>query len=104
MKLSGVHFLLTYRCTQECDHCFVFGSPKADATFTSDRLTAVLEQCAAVGSVDWVFFEGGEPTHHRCSIPGQSIVPIRFVQQAYGLSRLAALCCFECSDHLGSDG
>jgi MoaA/NifB/PqqE/SkfB family radical SAM enzyme len=61
MKPGGVHFLLTYRCTQECDHCFVFGSPKADATFTSDRLTAVLDQCAAIRSVDWVFFEGGEP-------------------------------------------
>jgi MoaA/NifB/PqqE/SkfB family radical SAM enzyme len=61
MKLGGVHFLLTYRCTQECDHCFVYSSPREDATFTGDRLTRVLEQCAAVGSVEWVFFEGGEP-------------------------------------------
>ncbi|MHC4974516.1 MAG: radical SAM protein [Planctomycetota bacterium] len=61
MELGGVHFLLTYRCTQECDHCFVYGSPRADATFTGDRLTRVLEQCAAVGTVEWVFFEGGEP-------------------------------------------
>ncbi|MHC4550772.1 MAG: radical SAM protein [Planctomycetota bacterium] len=61
MALTGVHFLLTYRCTHECDHCFVFGSPRADATFRGDRLAEALEQCAAVGSVEWVFFEGGEP-------------------------------------------
>ena len=61
MKLNGVHILMTYRCTQECDHCFVYGSPRADATLTSDRLTRVLGQCADAGSVEWVFFEGGEP-------------------------------------------
>lgn len=61
MRLSGVHFLLTYRCTQECDHCFVFSSPRADATFTIDRLTDVLNQCAATETVDCVYFEGGEP-------------------------------------------
>jgi MoaA/NifB/PqqE/SkfB family radical SAM enzyme len=61
MKLGGVHFLLTYRCTQECDHCFAYASPSRDATFTGDRLTKVLDQCAALGSVEWIFFEGGEP-------------------------------------------
>ena len=31
MKLSGLHFLLTYRCVYECDHCFVWGSPASRA-------------------------------------------------------------------------
>ncbi|MHC4960431.1 MAG: radical SAM protein [Planctomycetota bacterium] len=61
MALTGVHFLLTYRCTYECDHCFVFSSPRAEAVFTGEGLSEVLEQAAAIGSVEWVFFEGGEP-------------------------------------------
>jgi len=28
MKLSSLHVLLTYQCNYECDHCFVWGSPR----------------------------------------------------------------------------
>ena len=59
--LTGVHFLLTYRCTYECDHCFVFSSPRAEAVFTGRGLSEVLDQADALASVEWVFFEGGEP-------------------------------------------
>jgi MoaA/NifB/PqqE/SkfB family radical SAM enzyme len=61
MAVTGVHFLVTYQCTQECDHCFVFSSPRARAVFSGNRLTELIEQCRAVGTVEWVFFEGGEP-------------------------------------------
>jgi MoaA/NifB/PqqE/SkfB family radical SAM enzyme len=61
MTLTGVHFLVTYRCTQECDHCFVYSSPRAQAVFSGDRLTELIEQCVDIGTVEWVYFEGGEP-------------------------------------------
>jgi hypothetical protein len=59
--LSGIHFLVTYRCTYACDHCFVWGSPDADGTMTRAQLTRVIDQAADCGVED-VYFEGGEPT------------------------------------------
>ncbi|MHC4340088.1 MAG: radical SAM protein [Planctomycetota bacterium] len=62
--LTGVHFLLTYRCTHECDHCFVHSSPRARGTFTLEQIRRVLTQVKEVGSVEWIYFEGGEPFLH----------------------------------------
>ena len=62
--LQGVHLLLTYRCTRACDHCFVHASPSARGTFTRARLAEVIEQTADLGTVEWVYFEGGEPFLH----------------------------------------
>jgi hypothetical protein len=59
--LTGVHFLLTYRCTHECDHCFVYSSPRAGGTFTLEQIRCVLAQAKEVGTVEWIYFEGGEP-------------------------------------------
>ncbi len=59
--LTGVHILLTYRCTKECDHCFVFGSPWAVGTFTADQVRRLLGQIEGLRGVETVFFEGGEP-------------------------------------------
>ena len=42
MKLNGIHFLLSYRCTDECDHCFVWGSPAARGTFTLAQIHQLL--------------------------------------------------------------
>jgi MoaA/NifB/PqqE/SkfB family radical SAM enzyme len=61
MKLTGIHFLLSYRCTDECDHCFVWGSPKANGTMTLAQVRDVLRQARDLGSVGAVYFEGGEP-------------------------------------------
>lgn len=61
MKLTGLHFLLTYQCNFECDHCFVWGSPRQSGTFTLQRLEQVLVQCAEVPGCEWIYFEGGEP-------------------------------------------
>jgi len=61
IRLEGIHFLVTYRCTYACDHCFVWGSPDAEETMTLAQLTSVIDQAAACG-VDTVYFEGGEPT------------------------------------------
>ena len=59
--LTGLHFLLSYSCTYECDHCFVYSSPNAGGTFTLAQVREVLEEAQAMGTVTTVFFEGGEP-------------------------------------------
>ncbi len=61
MHLSGLHLLLTYQCNFECDHCFVWGSPRQTGTMTLAQIEEILGQAAAVGTVEWVYFEGGEP-------------------------------------------
>lgn len=61
MKLKGVHFLLTYRCDLECDHCFVWGSPKVKGVFTIKQIRNILAEAKNLGTVDYVSIEGGEP-------------------------------------------
>lgn len=59
--LTGVHFLLTYMCSSECEHCFVYGSPSAKGTFTLNQLKQVFAELNKIGTIEWVYFEGGEP-------------------------------------------
>lgn len=61
MKLSGLHLLLTYQCTFECDHCFVWGSPWQAGTMTLQDIRHILQQAREVGTVTSIYFEGGEP-------------------------------------------
>jgi len=39
--LTGLHFLLTYTCNFECDHCFVYSRPGAKGTFTIAQIRDV---------------------------------------------------------------
>lgn len=59
--LTGIHFLLSYMCNQECDDCFVYGGPYAKGTFTLKQVQEVLSEAVKIGTVEWVYFEGGEP-------------------------------------------
>jgi hypothetical protein len=59
--LDGIHFLLTYTCNFECDHCFLYCSPWSRGTFTIGQVTRVLDEAANIGTVEWIFYEGGEP-------------------------------------------
>ncbi|MBD3401645.1 radical SAM protein [candidate division GN15 bacterium] len=59
--LTGVHILLTYGCTYECDHCFLHCSPRAEGTFTVAGLRSLYDQIDSCGTIDTVYFEGGEP-------------------------------------------
>ncbi len=61
MRLTGIHLLLSYQCTYECDHCFVWGSPEARGTMTLAQVRAVLQQAKDLSTVETVYFEGGEP-------------------------------------------
>ena len=58
---TGLHVLLTYECPWECDHCFTWSSPRQSGTMTIARFERILDQAAAVGSIEWMYFEGGEP-------------------------------------------
>ncbi len=59
--LTGIHFLLTYMCNMECEHCFVYSGPSAKGTFTLNQMKQVLDEVDKIGTVEWVYFEGGEP-------------------------------------------
>jgi MoaA/NifB/PqqE/SkfB family radical SAM enzyme len=61
VTLSGLHLLLTYGCTYECDHCFVWSGPRQCGTFTIAQIEDVLQQARTLGTVEWFYFEGGEP-------------------------------------------
>jgi len=61
MPLTGLHLLLTYQCTLECDHCFVWSSPEARGTMSLAGVRAILHQAEEFGGIEWIFFEGGEP-------------------------------------------
>ncbi len=59
--LKGIHFLLTYTCNYACDHYFLYCSPNSKGTFTLAQINAVLNEALKIGTVEWIFFEGGEP-------------------------------------------
>jgi len=59
--LTGIHFLLSYKCDSACDHCFVYSSPDARGTFTLDQLKKVFNELSKLETIEWIIFEGGEP-------------------------------------------
>jgi MoaA/NifB/PqqE/SkfB family radical SAM enzyme len=61
LTLKGVHFLLTYRCDLECDHCFVWGSPKSSGVFTLKQIRNILIEAKKLRTVECIAIEGGEP-------------------------------------------
>jgi len=61
MKLSGLHILLTYQCTLECDHCFVWSSPWQSGTMPLGNLRRLLQEAKDLGTIESIYFEGGEP-------------------------------------------
>jgi hypothetical protein len=59
--LTGLHFLLTYTCNSECDHCFLYSGPQAQGAFTLKQIRQLLDEAVKIGSVESIYFEGGEP-------------------------------------------
>ena len=59
--LTGIHILLTYQCTSECDHCFLHCGPQREGTFTLRQLRDLLREMKKIRTIDTVHFEGGEP-------------------------------------------
>ncbi len=61
MQLNSIHLLLTYQCTYECDHCFVWSSPHAKGTMTLAFAKDAVRQAFELGGIDNIYLEGGEP-------------------------------------------
>lgn len=59
-SLKGIHFLISYGCSSECEHCFIWGTPRRDAGMTVELVDELLEQVLALGTVTDVCGEGGE--------------------------------------------
>ncbi len=59
--LTEIHLLLTYTCNFECDHCFLYCGPQARGTFTREQVVEVLDQAEELGTINRIYFEGGEP-------------------------------------------
>jgi len=59
--LTGIHVLLTYKCTNECDHCFLNCGPRSEGTFTLHQLRELMREIVKIDTVGTVYFEGGEP-------------------------------------------
>lgn len=59
--VKGIHFLLTYQCNAECDHCFLYCGPSSPGTFTAGQVKTVLDEASTLGTIDSIYFEGGEP-------------------------------------------
>jgi hypothetical protein len=59
-SLTGIHFLITYGCSAECDHCFIWGTPRRSSAMTVEQVDLFLDQVQAVGTVTGVCAEGGE--------------------------------------------
>ena len=61
MKLKSIHLLLTYSCNFECDHCFLYCSPRSTGTFTLSRIRDLLKEVETIDTINAIGFEGGEP-------------------------------------------
>ena len=97
MRLTGLHLLLTYQCTFECDHCFVWGSPFQTGVMTLKQIGEILHQGEALGSITSIYFEGGEPfLYHPILVKGVEIVIRRRPDRV--MSRLVGL-----DDHLPAE-
>lgn len=61
MPINELDLLLTYTCNYECDHCFVYSGPDARGVMRLSDIRRILLQAGRVESIDWIYFEGGEP-------------------------------------------
>jgi hypothetical protein len=67
-SLRELHLLLTYQCTFECDHCFVWGSPSQTGTMTLAQVRSLLDQGEALGGIRAVCLEGGKPFMYHATL------------------------------------
>jgi len=60
-SLTQLHLLLTGECKYECDHCFVWSGPGQGNTMDREVIGRILDQAGNLGTIEWIYFEGGEP-------------------------------------------
>ncbi len=61
MSIIELDLLLTYKCNFECDHCFVYSHPDAKGVMKISDIREILEEAEKIGTIEWIYFEGGEP-------------------------------------------
>jgi hypothetical protein len=49
--LTGIHILLTLKCTKEYDHCFLHCGPRRKATFALGQLRTIIRQIKELGAI-----------------------------------------------------
>jgi hypothetical protein len=59
-SLASVHFLITYGCSSECDHYFLWGSARRQSSMTASQVDQFLYQVVSLKTVAKVCAEGGE--------------------------------------------
>jgi hypothetical protein len=59
--VTRIILLLTYQCNLECDHCYLYCSPRAQGTLTLSQIRELLEEAMKVGTIEKLSFQGGEP-------------------------------------------
>lgn len=52
MAIQGLHLLLTYLCNYECDHCFVWGSPRQHGVMTLAMIQRILDQADELDEIE----------------------------------------------------
>ncbi len=65
--MEALHFLMTYRCTRQCPHCFVWATPLSWGSMDPSFLLDLMEAAPYLG-LSKVALEGGEPflRYHLC--------------------------------------
>jgi hypothetical protein len=58
--LTGIHLLLTYQCNSECDHCFLYCSPRSQRTLTTKQIHSIINEAGKIETIESIYFEGGE--------------------------------------------
>ena len=61
MALNDLHFILTYRCTATCDHCFVYGEPSHSGVMTPWEIDSYIGGAKRLGTITSLWIDGGEP-------------------------------------------
>lgn len=61
MKISGLHFLITYKCNSECAHCFLSCGPKRNGNIEWDFAEKIIDDVGNTPSINYFYLEGGEP-------------------------------------------
>ena len=57
MAITGIHFLLTYKCNFACDHCFVYSCPDAKGVMKISDVREILSEAQKAGNVEWIFLK-----------------------------------------------
>jgi len=78
MRLTGLHLLLTYQCTFECEHCFVWGSPWQTGTMTLENIRHIVREAQDLSTIRSIYFEGGEPFLYYATL----LAGVRLVKEA----------------------